>query len=121
MAKLLNVMRGDPVVTPFGACQCFDQWVRFAFSKIHRVLPPLISLTARLLSTCVNCPAYSRLVSSVDPVAAGWLVLPGVKGCQCSAAVIFPISRMLADSWYSSRVPPIFTVAGPRRSTVHAA
>src|SRR5258705_1733666 len=105
MAKLLNVMRGDPVVTPFGACQCFDQWVRFAFSKIHRVLPPLISLTARLLSTCVNCPAYSRLGSSVDPVAAGMLVLPVVESCQCSSSLSFPISRMLNHNWHTTRLP----------------
>jgi hypothetical protein len=70
-----------------------------AFSKIQRVLPALISLTARLLSTCVNCPANSRLVSRVDPVAAGWFVSPGVNGCQCCASVTFPISRMFDESW----------------------
>src|SRR6266550_1833572 len=99
MAKLLKVMRGDPVVTPLAACQCFDHVVRLAFSKIQRVLPAFTSLTARLLSTCVNWPAYSRFVSSVEPVAAGWLVLPAVNGCQCSASVIFPITRMFEDSW----------------------
>ena len=92
-------MRGEPVVTPLAACQCCDHVVRFAFAKIQRVLPALISFTARLLMTCVNCPANSRLVSSVDPVAAGWLVLPAVNGCQCSASVTFPISRMFDDNW----------------------
>src|SRR5918996_76044 len=99
MAKLLKVMRGEPVVTPLAACQCCDQCVRFAFAKIQRVLPPFTSLTARLLITWVNCIVYSRLVSSVEPVAAGWLLLPGVNGCQCSASVTLPITRMLDDSW----------------------
>jgi 5-hydroxyisourate hydrolase len=37
------------------------------------LLAPVISFTARLLMTCVNCTVSSRLFSSVDPTAAGWL------------------------------------------------
>ena len=99
MVKFVNVMRGDPVVTPLAACQWFDQCVRLAFLKIQRAYPPLISFTARLPSTCVSCTRSSRLVSAVDPVAAGWLVLPGSNGRNRRPSDTLPIIRTCGEIW----------------------
>src|SRR4029453_5908070 len=60
----------------------------------------------RLLSTCVNCPMYSWLRSSVSIVDAGWLVeepLPNGSKLFCPDA--FPMMRVFEESWESPRLP----------------
>src|SRR5687767_7793025 len=99
MVNPVKVIRGEPVVTPLAACQWFDHVVRLALRKIQRVLPTFTSLTARLLSTCVNWPRYSRLVSAVLPAAAGCWLFPAPNGCHRSELVTLPIKRIPCDNW----------------------
>src|SRR5688500_14160664 len=98
MVNPVNVMRGDPIVTPLAACQWFDHVVRFAFLKIHLAYPTVTSFRARLLCTCVSCTRFSRFVSAVVPVAAGWLLLPGSNGRQRLPSDTFAIRRVPEES-----------------------
>src|SRR6185295_335227 len=100
MANPVKVMRGDPVVMPLAFCQWFDQVVRFRFSRPNTASPPLISFTARLLSTCVNWKRTSLLYSRFVPVAAGWLWrFPGTTGSQIAALEYLTINRVCGDTW----------------------
>src|SRR5438552_9628070 len=98
MVNPVNVMRGDPVVMPLAACQCFDHVVRLALARPNTDLPTLTSLRARLVKTCVSASRYSSLYSRLVLVAAGCTWLPRLKGCQSRPPEIFPITRVRVDT-----------------------
>ena len=92
--------RGCPSVTPMSRAQWFDQFVRLPCRMFHSAKPTFTSLRARLLSTCVNWPMYSRLTRSSEFVLAGcWVALGVPNGMRWLAPDTFPISRMLGEIW----------------------
>src|SRR4026209_2970080 len=99
MAKPVKAIRGEPTVMPFTFCQWFDHEVRFRFARPNTAWPTFTSLTARLLSTCVNWPSDSRLYSLLVPVDPENPLLPAPKGSKISARENLPINRVRDDSW----------------------
>src|SRR6266581_2355931 len=97
MENPLNVMRGLPTVTS-GACQWWFHVVRFPLKISYEDTPDLITFTARLPRTCVNCARTSLEASVLAVVAAGWLLSAAENGSETFAALTFVISRVCGDS-----------------------
>src|SRR6185295_1854002 len=109
MVKLVNVMRGDPVVIGPNGLPCASQWrdqcVRFSSPNRKPACPTISSLTVRLLSTLVNCAASWSEFSHPLDVPAGWLVSSGPKGVATFATLNRTIKQLYQSIWLTSRDP----------------